>query len=98
MAKYEPMYDRIFVRRDEAPEKVGEIIAPIRAQEGLRPSEGEVVAVGPGRRAPTGELIEMQVKEGDRILYGKHAGTPQKIGDEELLIIQEGEVVARIVD
>jgi chaperonin GroES len=89
--KLTPLHDRILVRRVEEAETVrGGIIIPDSAKE--KPQEGIVVAVGKGKREK-GELIALDVKEGDRILFGKYAGTEIKIEGEELLIMREEEVL-----
>jgi chaperonin GroES len=89
-----PLHDRVLVRRTEEKETVkGGIIIPDSAKE--KPQEGEVVAVGSGRREK-GELIPLDVKPGDRILFGKYSGNDIKVDDEELLILKEDEILAKI--
>jgi chaperonin GroES len=89
-----PLHDRVLVRRTEEKETVkGGIIIPDTAKE--KPQEGEVVAVGNGRREK-GELIPLDVKPGDRILFGKYSGNDIKIDDEEFLILKEDEILAKI--
>ena len=89
-----PLHDRVLVRRTEEKETVkGGIIIPDTAKE--KPQEGEVVAVGGGRREK-GELIPLDVKPGDRILFGKYSGNDIKIDDEEFLILKEDEILAKI--
>jgi chaperonin GroES len=89
-----PLHDRVLVRRTEEKESVkGGIIIPDTAKE--KPQEGEVVAVGNGRREK-GELIPLDVKAGDRILFGKYSGNDIKIDDEEFLILKEDEILAKI--
>jgi chaperonin GroES len=89
-----PLHDRVLVRRTEEKESVkGGIIIPDSAKE--KPQEGEVVAVGSGRREK-GELIPLDVKAGDRILFGKYSGNDIKIDDEEFLILKEDEILAKI--
>jgi chaperonin GroES len=89
-----PLHDRVLVRRTEEKESVkGGIIIPDSAKE--KPQEGEVVAVGGGRREK-GELIPLDVKAGDRILFGKYSGNEIKIDDEEFLILKEDEILAKI--
>ena len=89
-----PLHDRVLVRRLEAKETVkGGIIIPDSAKE--KPQEGEVVAVGNGRREK-GELIPLDVKAGDRILFGKYSGNDIKIDDEEYLILKEDEILAKL--
>jgi chaperonin GroES len=90
--KVRPLYDRVLVRRVEpAEEKRGGIIIPDTAKE--KPMEGEVVAVGAGRLDDDGKRVPMEVKEGDRILFGKYSGTEIKIDDIEHLILKEDEVL-----
>ena len=89
-----PLHDRVLVRRLEEKETVkGGIIIPDTAKE--KPQEGEVVAVGGGRREK-GELIPLDVKVGDRILFGKYSGNDIKVDDEEYLILKEDEILAKI--
>jgi len=93
---FRPLHDRVVVRRIDAEEKTsGGIIIPDTARE--KPQEGEVVAVGPGLRDESGKLIELSVKAGDRILFGKWSGTEVKIGGEELLIMKESDILG-VVD
>jgi chaperonin GroES len=92
---FRPLHDRVLVRRIEADEKTaGGIIIPDTAKE--KPSEGEVVAVGPGARDESGKLIPLDVKEGDRILFGKWSGTEIKLNGEDLLIMKESDVMGVI--
>jgi chaperonin GroES len=87
-----PLHDRVVVRGIEADEKTaGGIIIPDTAKE--KPMEGEVVAVGPGARNAQGQLVPMDLKAGDRILFGKWSGTEIKIDGEELLIMKESDVM-----
>ncbi|HKS83607.1 MAG TPA: co-chaperone GroES [Candidatus Acidoferrales bacterium] len=89
-----PLHDRVLVRRLEEKEVMkGGIIIPDSAKE--KPQEGEVIAVGSGRREK-GELIPLDVKPGDRILFGKYSGNDIKIEDEEYLIVKEDEILAKI--
>lgn len=89
-----PLHDRVLVRRLEEKEVMkGGIIIPDTAKE--KPQEGEVIAVGNGRREK-GELIPLDVKPGDRILFGKYSGNDIKIDDEEYLIVKEDEILAKI--
>lgn len=89
-----PLHDRVLVRRLEEKEVVkGGIIIPDTAKE--KPQEGEVIAVGSGRREK-GEIIPLDVKPGDRILFGKYSGNDIKIDDEEYLILKEDEILAKI--
>ena len=85
--KFRPLHDRVVIRRIEGEEKTkGGIIIPDTAQE--KPQEGEVVAVGPGARDEAGKLIPIDLKAGDRVLFGKWSGTEVKIDGEELLIMK----------
>ena len=94
-SKFRPLHDRVVVRRIQAEEKTkGGIIIPDTAKE--KPQEGEVVAVGPGGRDEAGKLIPMDLKAGDRVLFGKWSGTEVKIDGEEYLILREDEVLAVI--
>jgi len=90
--KFRPLHDRVLVRRiDQDSRTPGGIIIPDTAKE--KPQEGEVVAVGPGARGDDNELIPLDVKTGDRILFGKWSGTEVKINGEELLIIKESDIL-----
>ncbi|PZU86909.1 MAG: co-chaperone GroES [Shinella sp.] len=92
---FRPLHDRILVRRIEAEEKsAGGIIIPDTAKE--KPSEGEVIAVGPGARDDAGKIIELDVKVGDRILFGKWSGTEIRLDGEDLLIMKESDVMGVI--
>lgn len=89
---FRPLHDRVVVRRIEADQKTaGGIIIPDSAQE--KPSEGEVIAVGDGARDEDGERIPMDVKPGDRVLFGKWSGTEVKINGEDLLIMKESDIL-----
>jgi chaperonin GroES len=93
--KFRPLHDRVVVRRIEADQKTkGGIIIPDTAKE--KPSEGEVIAVGPGGRDETGKLIPIDLKAGDRVLFGKWSGTEVKIDGEDLLIMKESDVMGVI--
>jgi chaperonin GroES len=93
--KFRPLHDRVVVRRIEAEEKSsGGIIIPDTAKE--KPSQGEVIAVGPGGRDESGKLIPIDVREGDRVLFGKWSGTEVKIDGEELLIMKESDIMGII--
>jgi chaperonin GroES len=93
--KFRPLHDRVVVRRIEAEEKTkGGIIIPDTAKE--KPQEGEVIAVGPGGRDESGKLIPIELKAGDRILFGKWSGTEIKLDGEELLIMKESDVMGII--
>ena len=90
--KFRPLHDRVVVKRIEADEKTkGGIIIPDTAKE--KPSQGEVVAVGPGGRDETGKLIPMDIKAGDKVLFGKWSGTEVKLDGEELLIMKESDIM-----
>ena len=94
-SRFRPLHDRVVVRRIEADEKTkGGIIIPDTAKE--KPQEGEVIAVGPGGRDEAGKLIPMDVKAGDRVLFGKWSGTEVKLDGEELLIMKESDVMGVI--
>ena len=87
-----PLHDRVVVRRLNAEEKTrGGIIIPDTAQE--KPMEGEIIAVGPGSRNEAGQVVELDVKAGDRILFGKWSGTEVKLDGEELLIMKESDIM-----
>jgi chaperonin GroES len=89
---FRPLHDRILVKRVEEKETVkGGIIIPDTAKE--KPQEGEVVAVGHGKKTDKGEVIALDVKAGERILFGKYSGTEIKIDDQEYLILREDEVL-----
>ena len=93
--KFRPLHDRVVVRRIEAEEKsAGGIIIPDTAKE--KPSQGEVIAVGPGGRDEAGKLIPIDVKERDRVLFGKWSGTEVKIDGQELLIMKESDIMGII--
>ncbi len=93
--KFRPLHDRVVVRRIESEEKTkGGIIIPDTAKE--KPQEGEVVAVGPGARKDSGELIAIDLKAGDRVLFGKWSGTEVKIDGEDLLIMKESDIMGVI--
>ncbi len=92
---FRPLHDRVLVRRLEEDEKVGSIIIPDTAKE--KPSQGEVVAVGSGARGDDNEIVPMDVKAGDKILFGKWSGTEVKVDGEDLLIMKESDVLG-IVD
>ena len=90
--KFRPLHDRIVVKRIDAEEKTaGGIIIPDTAKE--KPSQGEVLAVGPGGRDEAGKLIPIDVKAGDRILFGKWSGTEVKIDSVEYLIMKESDIM-----
>jgi chaperonin GroES len=90
--KFRPLHDRVVIRRLNAEEKTsGGIIIPDTAQE--KPMEGEVVAVGPGARNEQGQIVALEVKAGNRILFGKWSGTEVKLDGEELLIMKESDIM-----
>ncbi len=90
-----PLADRVLIKRIEEEEvKKGGIIIPDTAKE--KPQKGEVIAVGPGRLDENGKRIPMEVKEGDKVLFSKYAGTEVKIGEEEYLIMREDDILAII--
>ena len=93
--KFRPLHDRVVVRRITAEEKTkGGIIIPDTAQE--KPQEGQVIAVGPGSRDEAGKLIPVDIKSGDRVLFGKWSGTEVKLDGEELLIMKESDIMGII--
>jgi chaperonin GroES len=93
--KFRPLHDRVVIRRLNAEEKsAGGIIIPDTAQE--KPMEGEVVAAGPGARNEQGEVVALEVKAGDRILFGKWSGTDVRLDGEELLIMKESDIMGII--
>jgi chaperonin GroES len=90
--KFRPLHDRVVVRRVDAEEKTaGGIIIPDTAKE--KPQQGEVIAVGPGKRDETGKLLPLDVKAGDQILFGKWSGTEVKVDGEDLLIMKEDDIM-----
>ncbi len=92
---FRPLHDRVLVRRIEAEEKTaGGIIIPDSAKE--KPAEGEVVSTGSGARAENGTITPMDVKAGDRVLFGKWSGTEVKVGGEDLLIMKESDILGVI--
>jgi chaperonin GroES len=95
--KFRPLHDRVVVKRVEAEEKTaGGIIIPDTAKE--KPQQGEVVAVGPGGRDETGKLIPIDVRAGDRVLFGKWSGTEVKIDGVEYLIMKESDIMGVLVE
>jgi len=89
---FRPLHDRVLVRRVEAEEKsAGGIIIPDTAKE--KPQEGEVIAVGTGARSDTGTVTPLEVKSGDRILFGKWSGTEVKVDGEDLIIMKESDIL-----
>ena len=92
---FRPLHDRVLVRRIESEDKTkGGIIIPDTAKE--KPQEGEIVAVGEGARSETGEKLPLEVKPGDRVLFGKWSGSEVKIDDEDLLIMKEADILGVI--
>ena len=92
---FRPLHDRVVVRRIEAEEKTaGGIIIPDTAKE--KPMEGEVVAVGPGARGEDGKVQPLDVKAGDRVLFGKWSGTEVKLDNEDLIIMKESDIMGII--
>ena len=90
--KFRPLHDRVVVRRVESEEKTaGGIIIPDTAKE--KPMEGEVLAVGPGARNERGQIVPLDVKAGDRILFGKWSGSEVRINGEDLLIMKESDIM-----
>ena len=90
--KFRPLHDRVVVRRLDAEEKTaGGIIIPDTAKE--KPQQGEVIAVGPGARDESGKVQPLDVKAGDRVLFGKWSGTEVKLNNEELLIMKESDIM-----
>jgi chaperonin GroES len=93
--KFRPLHDRVLIRRVESDEKTaGGIIIPDTAKE--KPMEGEVVAAGPGARGDDGKLHPLDLKAGDRVLFGKWSGTEVKLDNEELIIMKESDVMGII--
>ena len=93
--KFRPLHDRVLVRRIEADERTkGGIIIPDTAKE--KPQEGEIVAAGPGARDESGKLNPLDVKAGDRVLFGKWSGTEVKIDGEDLIIMKESDILGVI--
>jgi chaperonin GroES len=94
--QFRPLHDRVVVRRIDAEEKTkGGIIIPDTAKE--KPQEGEVIAVGPGARDESGKLQALDVKAGDRVLFGKWSGTEVRIDGEDLLIMKESDIMGVVV-
>jgi chaperonin GroES len=95
MAKIRPLQDRVIIKRIEEGEQIrGGIIIPDSARE--KPQEGEVIAVGAGKKLDSGERVALDVVEGDRVLFGKYAGTEVKLDDEEFLIMREDDILGVI--
>jgi chaperonin GroES len=95
--KFRPLHDRVVVKRLEAEEKTtGGIIIPDTARE--KPQQGQVIAVGPGGRDEAGKLIPIDVKVGDKVLFGKWSGTEVRIDGQELLIMKESDIMGVLVE
>ena len=95
--RFRPLHDRVVVRRIDAEEKTkGGIIIPDTVKE--KPQQGEVFAVGPGGRDESGKLVPIDLKAGDRVLFGKWSGTEVKIDDEDYLIMKESDVMGVLVE
>ena len=95
MTKFRPLHDRVGVKSIDSEEKTkGGIIIPGTAQE--KPQEGEVISVGPGARGEDGKLVPLDVKKGDRVLFGKWSGTEVKIDGQDLLIMKESDIMGVI--
>jgi chaperonin GroES len=95
--KFRPLHDRVVIKRIEAEEKSsGGIIIPDTARE--KPQEGEVIAVGPGGRDESGKLIPIDVKVGDRVLFGKWSGTEVKLDGVEYIIMKESDLMGVLVE
>jgi len=95
--RFRPLHDRVLVRRVESEQKTaGGIIIPDTAQE--KPMEGEIIAVGSGRVADDGKVTPLDVKEGNRVIFGKWSGTEVKVGGEELLIMKESDIMGILED
>jgi len=95
MLKFRPLHDRVVVKRIEAEDKTaGGIIIPDTAKE--KPMQGEIVAVGPGGRDENGKLVPIDVKAGDKVLFGKWSGTEVKLDGDELLIMKESDIMGVI--
>ncbi|MCK5182007.1 MAG: co-chaperone GroES [Dehalococcoidia bacterium] len=94
MAKIEPLGDRVVIKPTPQEEvSKGGIVLPDTAKE--KPQEGKIIAVGPGRLTEDGKRIAMEVKKGDKVIYSKYAGTEFKLEDEELVIMREGDILAK---
>ena len=95
--KFRPLHDRVVVKRIDAEEKsAGGIIIPDSVKE--KPSQGEIIAVGPGARDEAGRINKLDVKAGDRVLFGKWSGTEVKIDGQELLIMKESDIMGVLTD
>jgi chaperonin GroES len=95
LMKFRPLHDRVVIRRIEGEEKTkGGIIIPDNAKE--KPQEGEVIAAGPGARDENGKVVPLDLKAGDRVLFGKWSGTEVKVDGEDLLIMKESDIMGVI--
>jgi len=95
LMKFRPLHDRVVIRRIEGEEKTkGGIIIPDNAKE--KPQEGEVIAAGPGARDESGKVVPLDLKAGDRVLFGKWSGTEVKVDGEDLLIMKESDIMGVI--
>jgi chaperonin GroES len=95
--KFRPLHDRVVVKRIEAEDKTaGGIIIPDTVKE--KPSQGEILAIGPGGRDEAGRIIPIDLKVGDRVLYGKWSGTEVKIDGAELLIMKESDIMGEVIE
>ena len=95
--KFRPLHDRVVVKRIEAEDKTtGGIIIPDTAKQ--KPSEGEIAAVGPGGRDKAGRVIPIDLKVGDRVLFGKWSGTEVRIDNAELLIVKESDIMGAVIE
>ena len=94
---FRPLHDRVVVKRlEETAKTAGGIIIPDTAQE--KPQQGEIISVGPGARGEDGKIVALDVKKGDKILFGKWSGTEVKINGEELLIMKESDIMGVLTD
>jgi chaperonin GroES len=94
---FRPLHDRVLIKRIEEKDTVkGGIIIPDSAKE--KPQEGEVISVGPGKTLENGSVVPLEVKEGDRILFGKYSGTEIKLQDQDYLILREDEIVGILMN
>lgn len=95
--KINPLHDRVVIRRLDAEDKTpGGIVIPDSAAE--KPSKGEIISVGPGKRADSGEMVPMSVKAGDKVLFGKYAGTEVKENGEDFIVMREDDIIGVLVD
>ena len=93
--KIQPLADRVVVKPlEEVEQKKGNIIIPDTAKE--KPQQGKIMAVGPGKLTDEGKLVKLEVKKGDKVLYGKYSGTEVTIDDQEYLIMRESDILAKV--